>query len=179
MRRLSVWSVVVLVVMLAVYFRTGQTPAGWTVFTNRAGWSISYPPGWRISSCRSCPDPAEAGVFVNFFPSGNYNDGWVIVQQLNRPSARTIDDSLLQLSNEVNLNPKLRQQRILLNGHRALLSLAQNPFGKSESETVYVVAGPQTFSISFVAFRGSALTQPNYHTYRQMLRTFRLANRPI
>lgn len=58
--------------------------AKWKVFSNRAGWSIDYPSDWKVTSCKSCSDPTDPKVFVDFFPAAEKDSdkGWLIVEHL-------------------------------------------------------------------------------------------------
>ena len=150
---------------------------GWKVFSSRAGWSLHYPPDWRIGSCHNCPDPTAPNVFVDFFPPGETNsDGWVMVDRLaDRPSGMSVKGWFTRLKQTANLNPRLKEQRINLNGLPALKVRYRNPHaGGQETESVYVVAGSRTFQINF---GGDLPGRPledlgNYRIYRRMLGTF-------
>lgn len=148
----------------------------WKIFSNRAGWSISYPADWNIGSCRSCKDPTASEVFVDFFPPGKIDsDGWVTVEHLSsKPSDSSVYVWLADTAKKANLNPRLREERITLDGSPALKVRYRTATG-DETEAVYVVVGLQTFEIHF---GGQAPGVPleklsNYATYLKMLGTFR------
>ena len=155
--------------------------ASWKTFSNRAGWSIKYPPGWTIGSCRNCSDPTDPEVFVDFFPpmsprETNSDEGWVIIQNLGRkPTGQTIDEWFLQIKQASNQNPRLKEESMELNGLPALRVRYRNPYnGGHEFDTVYVVAGVKSFSISFSGNRGGVTIENlrNYPVFVQMLLTF-------
>jgi hypothetical protein len=92
---------------------------GWTTFTNRAGWSIKYPPSWEVGSCNSCTDPTDPHVFVSFFdPSTN---GILMIQHLkDKPPDQGVEDWLNDVARVAVANPRLGEEWILLDGRRAL-----------------------------------------------------------
>jgi hypothetical protein len=166
---------VVALSVLAMYV-PGWANQTWKIFSNRAGWSISYPADWNIGSCRSCKDPTAPEVFVDFFLSAKIeSDGWVMVEHLaSKPSDISADGWLADTAKKANLNPRLSEERITLDGSPALKVRYRTATGE-ETEAVYVVAGLETFEIHF---SGQAPGVPleklaNYATYLKMLGTFR------
>jgi hypothetical protein len=162
-------------------FRASQgTKSAWKVFHNRAGWSMAYPPGWKIASCQSCTDPAAAEVYVDFFPPSekNYDEGWVMVQHLkDKPPQKSVDEWLAEIKSTVNLKPVLNELRLTLNGLPALKAVYRQDSDKAwQNEEIYVVADQQTFSVSFSGRKagGTVETLKHYPIYRKMLSTFRV-----
>lgn len=154
----------------------GETPE-WKVFSNRAGWSINYPVDWKIGSCKSCQDPTEPNVFVDFFPPSNSDSGWVMVERLaNRPSGTTVDAWFTKIKETVNLNPRLTEERLTLNDLPALKVRYRNANGGvHEMEEVYVVTDSRTFAITFdVDNPGHILEEfGNYNIFLQMVEGFK------
>jgi hypothetical protein len=171
----------VTLLVLAMY-APGRAKQTWKIFSNRAGWSISYPADWNIGSCRSCKDPTAPDVFVNFFPPSNIDfDGWVMVEHLaSKPSDSSVDSWLADTARKANLNPRLSEKGITLDGSPALKVRYRTATG-DETEVVYVVVGLETFEIHF---GGQAPGVPleklgNYATYLKMLGTFRGQHRSL
>ena len=152
----------------------GEVPS-WKVFSNRAGWSIRYPAGWKIGSCRSCPDPTAPDVFVDFFPPADSgSDGWVMIAHLrDKPSGMSVDAWFEDLKRAANLNPEIDEQRLMLNGLPALRVRYRNPY-VGDMETVYVISGSRTFKLEFSDDKPLRPMENmrNYPTYRRMLETF-------
>ncbi len=152
------------------------------VFTNQAGWSIRYPADWSIASCHSCKDPTAPNVFVSFFPPPvETAGGWVMVSPLaSKPSNTSVAGWLATISNEANLNTHVAEQRLTIGGLPALKVLYNTAAGMAMEE-VYVVAGAQTFSISFSSDRSTRGVQVkklrNYGIYLKMLDSFRVEPR--
>lgn len=150
----------------------------WTTFTSREGWSIHYPADWKTGSCHSCPDPHAPGVFVDFFPPSDRDDGWVMVSPLQpKPTDTGVDAWLAQVAMSVNQNPHLKEQKLLIGGERALRVRYQAP--ESEMEEVYVVSGEKTFSISFDAehAKGPLDGLSHYAVFDAMVHSFRVQKR--
>jgi hypothetical protein len=177
-RKENVLPVAVTLALLAMY-APGQAQPPWKIFTNRAGWSISYPADWSIGSCRNCKDPTAPDVFVEFFPpAGRDSGGWVTVDHLRRkPSDSSVDEWLADISKTTNLSPRLSEERITLHGLPA--RKVRYSTGEGEREAVYTVFGLETFEIQFVTQKSAVLLEKssNYDTYLKMLGTFR-AMRP-
>jgi hypothetical protein len=174
----KILSWLVLILPLSICLQTyGETPR-WKVFTSRAGWSINYPSEWKIGSCKSCPDPTAPDVFVDFLPPKDKNSGWVMVEHLaGKPSSTTVDAWFTEIKRTANLNPRLAEQRFMLDDLPALKVRYRNPScGGHEMEEVYVVSGSRTFSITFDGEKpGLPLEEfGNHHTFLQMLETFKV-----
>ncbi len=121
--------------------------ANWRTFTNRAGWSIKHPSNWKVGSCRSCPDPADPGVFVSIYSPSD--DELLMVEHLiDKPRAQSVRDWLDDTKTKANLNPRIREEWITLAGEPALRVITRNA-DSTQSEVVYVVHGLSTFQISF------------------------------
>jgi len=150
----------------------------WKIFSNRAGWTIKYPPDWKIASCHSCSDPAAPHVFVDFFPPRDVVSGWVMISPLeDKPSSTTLDAWFNDIKQRANRNPEISEERLTLGELPALKVRYRNPSnGGREMEDVYVVSGLQTFSISFGGEKpGLALSEyRNYPIYLEMLGTFKV-----
>jgi hypothetical protein len=163
----------VLLMMSAV----GRTQPTWKSFANHAGWSISYPADWSIGSCRNCKDPTAPDAFVDFFPPAKRDsDGWVMVERLaSKPPETSVDAWFENISKTANLNPRLREERIMLDRLPALRVAYRTATG-DEMEAVYVVSGLETFEIHFGGQRPGVPVDRlgNYATYQKMLGTFRV-----
>ena len=150
----------------------------WKVFSNRAGWSIRYPAGWKIASCKNCTDPTAPDVDVDFFPPKDSDSGSVMVEHLqDKPSGETVDAWLTEVKQTANLNPRLKEERFTLNGLPALKVRYRNDSGGGyEIEEVFVISGSQTFAVSFDGDKpGFALeAYGNYAIYVRMLETFKV-----
>lgn len=150
----------------------------WKVFSNRAGWSIKYPADWKIASCHSCSDPTDPDVYVDFFPPGNSDSGWVMISHLgNKPPNATLDAWFSDIKQRANQNPRISEERLTLGDLPALKVRYRNPSGGGrEMEHVYVVSGSQTFSISFGGEKpGLAIEQyENYPIYLEMVKSFKV-----
>ena len=174
-------TVLVFIALTGAICTLGQSAPPWKVFANRAGWSISYPADWHIASCRSCNDPKAADVFVDFFPPRKRTaDGWVMVSRLaNKPADTSVDAWLVQVSATANVNKRIHDEPLQVDGLPAIKVRYRQPEG--ETEEVYVVSGSNTFSVSFSADPGSAGTSleslHNYATYVRMLQSFRVKAR--
>jgi hypothetical protein len=152
----------------------------WKTFHNRAGWSINYPPDWRISSCHNCSDPTAADVFVSLFPphENAYNDGTVMIEHLqDKPPTANTNDWLANVKRTANLNPIISEEMLSLNGYPALKVRYRTAPG-AEMQEVYVVSGSSTFSITFNGSKPGAVTLENfdsYPIYLQMVGTFKIS----
>jgi hypothetical protein len=140
---------------------------GWTTFTNRAGWSIKYPPTWEVGSCNSCADPTDPQVFVSFFdPSTN---GILMIQHLkDKPPDEGVDAWLNDVARVAVANRRIGEEWILLDGRRALKVNTRNP-DRTESDNIYVVDGEKTFFLQASPIGNAAFYQP----CKQMLSTFK------
>jgi len=154
----------------------GQTPSGqatdvsqWKTFANRAGWSIKYPRDWQVSSCRSCTDPTDPDVFVSLYNAATKQ--LIMIEHLiDKPADQSVEQWLNDIKVTTNLNPRVSEEWISLDGTRALKVINRNR-DSTESENIYVVHGSKTFAIH--ADRNT----PSYQLYRQMLSTFRFTGR--
>ena len=157
---------------------TGGENLGWKKFSSREGWSIQYPADWKTGSCHSCPDPHASGVFVDFFPPSNRDDGWVMVEPLQRkPTSTDADAWLVQVAANANQNPHLKEQKLLVAGEPALRVRYQAP--ATEMAEVFVVSGNKTFSIRFAVDGaiGPLERLPRYAVFNAMVDSFRLLKR--
>jgi len=137
----------------------------WKTFTNRAGWSIKYPRDWQVSSCRSCTDPTDPNVFVSLY---NTTTKQVIMIEplIDKPADQSVEQWLNATQATTNVNPRVNEEWISLDGSRALKVINSNR-DSTESENIYVVHGSKTFAIR------ADRNVPSYQLYRQMLSTFR------
>jgi hypothetical protein len=172
-------AVVSLAMMLMAIGATAQVAQPWKTFANRGGWSVSYPAGWRIASCKSCKDPTAPGVFVDFFPPHMKTaEGWVMAEPLaDRPSSESVDAWLTEVSRTNNANLQINEGTLTLNGLPALKVRYRVGTGV-EMETVYIVSGSQTFAVEFSGdLTGKRLGIPldklgNYAIYLKIVDTF-------
>jgi hypothetical protein len=169
-------------IVFAVSAASGQNQAAWKVFSNRSGWSIRHPADWQLSSCNSCNDLHEPGGFVSFFPPKQPDsDGSVMVEQLGAKPVGTSDDAwLANIARTANLNKQVAESRMKLNGLPALKVRYRTASG-GEMEAVYVLAGVETFEVSFSPF-GDSPQLPlekvgNFRKYLEMLNSFRVRHR--
>ena len=149
---------------------------GWKVFSNRAGWSISYPGDWKLMGCKRCSDPASPDTPATLVPGDLDTDAGIVrVDRLeDKPADVTSDAWFVKLKTGVNLNERMDEMPTTVNALPALKVLYCNRADGTEIEQVYVLAGSQTFSISFGSTKsGATLTElPTYATYQQMLASF-------
>jgi hypothetical protein len=168
------WAQGLLVAGLAAFSLTciaaAHSSEGWTTFTNRAGWSIKYPPHWEVGSCKSCRDLTDPRVFVTFLDPST--KGIVMIQHLKDKPANESVDAWLDDVKQVVANPRTSEEWTSLDGRRALKVSTRNPDG-TESENIYAVDGTKTFFLQASPV-GDTLF---YRLYRQMLSTFRFAKR--
>jgi hypothetical protein len=156
-----------------------QSFAKWKTFSNRAGWSVRYPASWKISSCMNCPDPTAPDVFVDFFsPKFGDHFGLVMIQHLaSKPARMSVDAWFADVKQTADQNPIIEEHRFSLNHLPALKVRYRNPsYGGSEIDTVYVLAGSQTFEISFSGDKpDQRLVEKlkNYPTYLKMVESFK------
>ena len=104
------------------------------------------------------------------------DSGWVMVEHLeDKPKGMAVDAWFTEVKQTANLNPQLTEQRFILNGVPALRVRYRNPDG-DEMEEVYVVSDSRTFEIHFDGDKPGLSLQElgNYHTFLQMLKTFRV-----
>jgi photosystem II reaction center protein PsbP len=161
--------------------KTGSSQAeqarNWKTFSNRAGWSIRYPPDWTISSCRNCSDPTAPDVFVSFFPA-QQADGTVMIEHLaSKPKTADTDSWVADVKRTANLNPIVNEEKLSLNGLPALKVRYRTASG-TEMQEVYVVSGTSTFSIAFSGDKpGTNVLEnfKNYPIYLRMVATFKFS----
>ncbi len=153
----------------------------WKSFSNRAGWSISYPPDWKIDACKSCPDPKDPDAYVDFVPptEKDSEQGWLKVERLGgRPPGMSMDEWFADIKQQENLIPEDdKDLRISLNGLVALKARYHNPKdGNNEIEVVYVLHGLQSFSLEFAATKPNPSVESlkNYPIYERMLASFKV-----
>jgi hypothetical protein len=145
--------------------KAAQT-AGWKTFASRAGWTVRYPRGWRVSSCRACDDPSDPDVYVTF--EGRSAQALIMIEPLSsKPPDKSIDEWLIEVATATVLNPRVQHAWVVVDHQRALKVLSRNP-DSTKSESIYVVRGSKTLAI-----RGADLGSPYYPTYQQMLATFK------
>jgi len=141
----------------------------WTTFTSRAGWTLKYPPNWRVGSCNNCSDATAPNVFVSFFDPST--SGMVRIERLkDKPADHDITTWLNHIEQTAVANPRLSEQWVSLAGRRALLVKTHNP-DSTESENVYVVDQSKTFFIQAAPIGDATF----YSTYKRMLSSFRFA----
>lgn len=170
---------------LAILLFTGMAAAqasipGWRSFDSRTGWSIQYPSNWKTRSCQSCQDAHAAGVYVDFFPPSNSEHGsWVVVEPLApKPVDTTVSAWLANIAATANLNVRLLEQKLFVDGRPALRVRYRTSDG-SCMEAVYVISGSETFSIGFTGddVRPPLENLPNYQIFNTMVHSFRLGAR--
>jgi hypothetical protein len=156
-----------------------KTASGWKTFSNRAGWSIDYPPDWRVSSCKNCSDPADPNVFVDFFPPDS-DQGWLMIDHLmDKPKSMSVDGWFKKMEQMANPNPIIHETKLTLDHVPALsVEYRNSSNGGYETNVVYVISGLQTFSISFTANKPGVRLESlrNYPIFRQMLSTFKISH---
>jgi hypothetical protein len=152
----------------------------WKSFSNRAGWTITYPPDWHIDICKSCPDPKDPEAYVNFVPPAEKDSeqGWLKVERLGgRPPGMGIDDWFADIKQSENLIPEEdKDLRITLNDLPALKVRFHNPKdADNEIEVVYVLNALQTYSLTFSATKPNSSVESlkNYPLYQRMLASFK------
>jgi hypothetical protein len=174
-------TILAVVLTIAPVAALGQEIPTWKVFVSRTGWSISYPSDWHIGSCKSCKEPKAPGVYVDFFPPDMRTvGGWVMVQPLaDKPSDTSTDAWLSNISKTTNLNPHVKEEKLILHGQPAL-KVRYRTSEEKEVEEVYLVSGSNTFSVLFTdgETAGAPLEKMgNYPTYLKMLDSFRVKRR--
>jgi hypothetical protein len=129
------------VLILAATVSNGEE-RDWRKFINRAGWSIKFPPIWRVESCRACDDPTEpnAPLFLSD-PSG---DQTILIERLaDKPSGKSVDVWLHEVAKDTVLAPIHNEQQIPLSGSKAL------KVANEGSENIYVVRGSLTIALRY------------------------------
>lgn len=103
-----------------------------------------------------------------------------MIQHLaDRPSRDSVSAWLSNIAQTNNVNPHVHEEKLRLNGVPALKVLYRTADG-NHMETVYVVAGRQTFALGFNNGDGPdpALEhRRDYPVYLKMLHTFRIQTR--
>ena len=117
----------------------------WRTFTSRAGWSIKYPPDWRITSCNLCPDPTDPLVFLWFYDP-QADEGVRIESLQDKPPDKSADE---WLRSSARVLAGVSGEKFWLDGRKALKTKVVY-MDSSENETIYVVDGSNTFSIGEV-----------------------------
>ena len=178
-RRLNAASVACLMTLSALsvasfaqvqpHFAEGDNVSRWKTFASRAGWSIKYPPDWRISSCRQCEDPADPGVFVAF--SASSGEVLIMIEPL---ADKTAGQSTQQWLNEVEhatvLTPALTEDWLFIDGVPALKVI--NGAGSVRTENIYIAHGAKTLAIRLSDIRDSRTRS----ICEQILSTFRFSS---
>lgn len=112
----------------------------WRSFTSKGGWTVRYPPNWKISSCANCTGLTVEHIFVMFSdPSSSKEHVWV-EQFIDKPAAQSVDNWLRDLSQDTNLNTRLGRESISLDGRTALR------VKYTATDDIYVVNGPKSFA---------------------------------
>jgi hypothetical protein len=93
----------------------------------------------------------------------------------SKPSGTSVDAWFADVSKTANLNPRLSEERMNLDGLPAL-KVRYRTATSDDTESVYVVSGSETFEISFNSRKpGVPLEKSgNYAIYSKMLETFRV-----
>jgi hypothetical protein len=126
-------------------------------------------------------DFTDPKVYIDFFPhhEKDVNEGWVLIEHLaDKPAGVNTDDWLSRIKRTADLNPRIAEDTIVLDGLPGLRVRYRNPHnGGYEIESVYIVSGTQTFAVSFSAERAgiTLVTLKNYPVYVHMLSTFKIA----
>jgi hypothetical protein len=139
----------------------------WRTFANKSGWTIKYPPDWRVGSCRQCPDPTEPNVSVTFYNPATRELLIMIEHLADKPPIQTVEQWLNDVKAATVLDPIVREEWISLSGMRAL-KVINRPPESTKSENIYLVHGSKTFAIRAYPRRSS------YPVYQRMLATFSL-----
>jgi hypothetical protein len=151
-------------------------------FVSRSGWRVRYPSAWKLGSCRSCSDPKASGVFVDFIPPavGRAADLVMVEVLQKKPSTLDLDAWLGQVSKTANQNPIKSEQRFQLNGRTAMrVRYLHGGADESEMESVYVVAGSRTFSLSFTTEKPGVPIErsANYPQFLKIVDSFQTEDR--
>lgn len=173
MARLS-YSLLVLFLCIAC-----DATESWKLFTSRAGWSISYPSDWKISSCHACPDPAAPEAYAEFGPPESANrtfSGIHIDRWADKPANKSAIEFLAEMK-ATELKPRhpqeLQERETTMSGFPALeSSYYEDGWGV---EKMWVVADSHSFRIAFSAQVRDHIEQLHtYKIYRRMLAPFRV-----
>jgi hypothetical protein len=122
-----------------------------------------------VSSCRGCPDPTDANVFVSFYNSAT-KELIMIEHLIDKPADQSVEQWLNWISTGQNLNPRVSEEWIILDGTRVLKVINRNS-DSTESENIYLVHDSKTFSIQ------AARNTQSYALYQRMLSTFKFTKR--
>jgi hypothetical protein len=147
----------------------GDDISRWKTFASRAGWSIRYPPDWRISSCRQCTDPTGPGVFV-FFSTASGEVHVMLDPLADKSAKRSTRQWLNQVQRATVLNPVLSKRWMFIDGVPAL-KVVNGTSDSDRTENIYLAHGAKTLAIRFSDI-GDA---PMRSICQQMLSTFRLS----
>lgn len=154
---------------LASGFLPSAPQENWTRFKNKAGWQISYPSSWRLSSCSQCIDPSDGIALVILQdPAGKAS---IIVDRLIDKPANLTDDEWLQSVSVRILPPGEVQKEKFgwIDSRRALFGLS--PIEKGEfRHRILVVNGTTTISIS------SRVSPSSWPLYRRIIATLHFQN---
>jgi hypothetical protein len=146
----------------SINFVSEQT-SGWKSFANRGGWTIKFPPDWKVGSCDQCADPTTEDLVTFADPSSG--DLMLIEAFIDKPDGQTVDQWLNELSETTTLNPAVTREWASLCGERALRVVNDSP-DSTESESLYVVHGAKSFAVRMTRETSA------YPTFQQMLSTF-------
>jgi hypothetical protein len=142
----SVLLPLILAGMVALAFPTDQESgpgsANLRTFTNRAGWSVTYPRNWRQQSCRQCDDATapDASLFLSN-PTG---DQTIAIERLaDKPIDKSADAWLHDVAKDTVLSPIRREEWITLGDAKALKVVNEG------SENIYALRGPLTVAIRY------------------------------
>ena len=146
----------------------GDDVSQWKSFSNRAGWTIKHPRNWHVSSCRSCPDATDPSVFVAL--EDPKIDALIMIEHLiDKPADKSVEQWLNDISRGQNVNPRVSEEWISLNGARALKVINRNR-DLTESENLYLLSGSKTFTIHADRITSS------YQLEQRILSTFKFTN---
>ncbi|HTK03201.1 MAG TPA: hypothetical protein VL401_00335 [Alphaproteobacteria bacterium] len=164
---------------------------GWKKFKQINGWSIMYPPDWRLSGTHASGTnekdlASNPNTFVDFFPKKNYldNEGWVMIDCGG--DGTTSVDMHLKSWDSLSLPRDTIKERIMFKGYEADKIIWRNIYenGKKSTwdEDIYIPLQDKKISCG-IGFNTTSEGTPktydhiedykNYEIYQQMLRTFK------
>lgn len=154
-----------------------QIPTSWKWYTNitKSSYSISYPPEYRLGSCRACDDLTTAEL-ITFTPPEPAGYGTVKIEVLRKKEKSESTDQFLEDISRVDMNPVVSgsKERIQLNGFETLTTMTSN-YGYETKNIFILIYGTQGLHISFSGIgspenRGIALKDlKNYSVYELMV----------